>query len=57
MSKAQSHALDPAIVKRLGRASGHLSSVIAMIEQEQRCLNIAPARQVQTHHTLSLSAA
>ena len=41
MTKVQAHASHPAIVKRLRRANGHLSSVISMIEQEQPCLNIA----------------
>ncbi len=36
-----SHAQDPAILKRLKRAEGHLRSVIAMIEAEKPCLDIA----------------
>ncbi|WP_439604229.1 metal-sensing transcriptional repressor [Shinella sp.] len=35
------HASHPAIVKRLKRAEGHLRSVVAMIEREQPCLDIA----------------
>ncbi len=41
MTEVQAHASHPAIIKRLRRAHGHLSSVIAMIEQQQPCLNIA----------------
>lgn len=36
--KHQSH---PAIAKRLRRAEGHLKSVIAMIEADRPCLDIA----------------
>ncbi|WP_376710697.1 metal-sensing transcriptional repressor [Pseudochrobactrum lubricantis] len=35
------HASHPDIVKRLKRASGHLISVISMIEAERPCLDIA----------------
>jgi len=35
------HASHPAIVKRLKRAEGHLKSIIAMIEAERPCLDIA----------------
>ena len=35
------HQSHPAIVKRLRRASGHLDSVIAMIEDGRTCLDIA----------------
>ena len=41
MTEIQAHTSHPAIIKRLRRANGHLSSVIAMIEQQQPCLNIA----------------
>ncbi len=35
------HASHPAIASRLRRAEGHLRSVIAMIEAERSCLDIA----------------
>jgi DNA-binding FrmR family transcriptional regulator len=35
------HATHPEIVKRLKRAEGHLRSVIAMIEGDRSCLDIA----------------
>lgn len=35
------HASHPDIVKRLKRAEGHLRGVIAMIEEERACLDIA----------------
>jgi uncharacterized protein len=35
------HASHPAIAKRLRRAGGHLSHVVAMIESQQPCLDIA----------------
>lgn len=35
------HASHPELIKRLKRANGHLSSVIAMIEEGQQCLKIA----------------
>lgn len=39
------HASHPAIVKRLRRASGHLGSVIGMIEEGRSCLDIAQQLQ------------
>ena len=36
-----SHNSHPIIIKRLKRASGHLQSVIKMIEEEKSCLEIA----------------
>lgn len=36
------------IVKRLKRASGHLTKIIAMIEQETRCLDVAQQLQAVT---------
>lgn len=41
MTEHTPHATHPAIVKRLKRASGHLASVMKMIENEQPCLDIA----------------
>jgi DNA-binding FrmR family transcriptional regulator len=35
------HASHPDIVKRLKRAEGHLRSVIAMIETERPCVDLA----------------
>lgn len=35
------HASHPEIVKRLKRAEGHLRSVVAMLEEERPCLDIA----------------
>lgn len=35
------HASHPAIVARLRRAEGHLRSVIAMMEAERPCLDVA----------------
>lgn len=41
MSTHTHHATHPAIIKRLKRANGHLLSVIAMIEAERPCNDIA----------------
>jgi DNA-binding FrmR family transcriptional regulator len=35
------HASHPAILKRLKRAEGHLRTVIAMLEAEKPCLEVA----------------
>jgi uncharacterized protein len=35
------HDSHPALIKRLKRAHGHLASVIAMIEAERSCADIA----------------
>jgi DNA-binding FrmR family transcriptional regulator len=35
------HASHPDVIARLKRASGHLKSVIAMIEKERSCLDLA----------------
>jgi len=35
------HGSHPAVIKRLKRASGHLNKVIAMIEGEAACLDVA----------------
>ncbi len=35
------HASFPEIVKRLRRAEGHLKSILAMIDAERSCLDIA----------------
>lgn len=39
------HASHPDIIKRLKRAAGHLNSVIAMLENERGCLEIAQQLQ------------
>ena len=41
MSTNQSHQSHPEILKRLNLASGHLKSVIEMIEAKRPCLDIA----------------
>lgn len=42
MSKHTSH---PAIIKRLKRATGHLASIIEMLEQERACVDVAQQLQ------------
>jgi len=39
------HTTHPAIIKRLKRANGHLQHVIAMIEDERACVDIAQQLQ------------
>lgn len=41
MTLTDLHASHPDVVKRLKRAEGHLKSIIAMIEAERPCLDIA----------------
>ena len=41
MREKHLHSVHPDTVKRLKRASGHLQNVIAMMEQERPCLDIA----------------
>lgn len=41
MSEHHLHETHPEIVKRLKRAEGHLKSVIAMIEGQRPCVDIA----------------
>lgn len=45
MNESHTHETHPAIVKRLRRASGHLQSVIEMIEHDRSCLDIAQQLQ------------
>lgn len=45
MTHPHTHSSHPALVKRLRRAGGHLSSVIEMIEQGRECLDIAQQLQ------------
>ncbi|MDB5720198.1 MAG: metal resistance protein [Alphaproteobacteria bacterium] len=35
------HGTHPAIIKRLNRASGHLRSIVTMIENERSCVDLA----------------
>jgi DNA-binding FrmR family transcriptional regulator len=39
------HDTHPAVIKRLRRAGGHLSSVIAMLEDAKPCLEVAQQLQ------------
>lgn len=39
------HSSHPAIIKRLNRASGHLKSIVGMIEEERPCVDIAQQLQ------------
>lgn len=41
MSEKHLHTAHPDVIKRLKRACGHLQNVIAMIEAERECLDIA----------------
>ena len=41
MSGKHLHTAHPDVVKRLKRAHGHLHNVIAMIEQDRPCMDIA----------------
>ncbi len=45
MSAPAIHRSHPDIVKRLRRAHGHLKTIIAMIEEERACLDIAQQLQ------------
>lgn len=39
------HTSHPDIIKRLKRAEGHLKSIIAMLEEERGCLDVAQQLQ------------
>lgn len=41
----ESHTSHPEIIKRLKRASGHLTSIIDMLEGQRTCLEIAQQLQ------------
>lgn len=41
MTKNHVHETHPEIVKRLKRATGHLRTIITMVEDERGCLEIA----------------
>lgn len=45
MTEHHTHASHPAIIKRLKRATGHLASIVEMIEQGRTCLDIAQQLQ------------
>lgn len=45
MNKPHIHASHPAVIKRLRRANGHLSSTIDMLEQGRTCLDVAQQLQ------------
>ncbi|QHE89133.1 metal-sensing transcriptional repressor [Hydrogenophaga sp. BPS33] len=45
MKHSHTHTSHPAIIKRLRRASGHLSSTIEMLEQGRTCLDVAQQLQ------------
>ena len=45
MTPPHTHASHPAIIKRLRRASGHLSSTIEMLGQGRACLDVAQQLQ------------
>ena len=39
------HSNHPAIIKRLNRATGHLKSIVGMIEEQRPCVDIAQQLQ------------
>lgn len=41
MTETHLHTAHPDVIKRLKRASGHLQNVIAMIEAQRACVDIA----------------
>ena len=45
MTQPHTHASHPAIIKRLRRASGHLSSTIDMVVQGRDCVDVAQQLQ------------
>ena len=45
MPAKTAHTTHPEIAKRLRRACGHLQTIVAMIEQERACLDIAQQLQ------------
>lgn len=45
MKHSHTHTSHPAIIKRLRRANGHLSSTIEMLEQGRTCLDVAQQLQ------------
>ncbi|MBF0300644.1 MAG: metal-sensing transcriptional repressor [Oligoflexia bacterium] len=53
----EKHQLHPDIMKRLKRASGHLSKVIEMLEKEEPCLKIAQQLQAVSKAIISAKTA
>lgn len=45
MKQPHTHASHPAIIKRLRKAGGHLSSTIEMLAQGRSCLDVAQQLQ------------
>lgn len=45
MTQPHTHTTHPAIIKRLRKASGHLSSTIEMMAQGRTCLDVAQQLQ------------
>ena len=45
MALDYSHSSHPDIIKRLKRANGHLTKIIAMIEEGRSCLEVAQQMQ------------
>lgn len=45
MTHSHTHASHPAIIKRLRKASGHLTSTIEMMAQGRTCLDVAQQLQ------------
>ena len=45
MQQADAHQTHVDVVKRLKRAGGHLHNVIAMLEQDRSCLDVAQQLQ------------
>lgn len=45
MKQSHTHASHPAIIRRLRKASGHLSSTIDMLEKGRTCLDVAQQLQ------------
>lgn len=41
----KTHITHPEVIKRLKRAQGHLSSILAMLEEDRGCLEIAQQLQ------------
>jgi DNA-binding FrmR family transcriptional regulator len=41
----KAHSTHPAIIKRLNRATGHLRSIVTMVEDDRPCVDIAQQLQ------------
>ena len=53
----ENHTLHPDIIKRLKRASGHLSKVIDMLEKDESCLKVAQQLQAVCNAILNSKTA